>query len=372
MSSLPGWLGSLTAPFCFGDNAAMSLILDALKKSEADRRLGQAPGLSSTFPQAASSERGPLVWSLALLVLVSLAALWHNRELLLGADQGPVDSGPVDPGASELSVTERGGLSSPVAGEKIGDRAAKQSKHATPVPATASQSRPARDTLSTPTKAPLPMPRPQALPPVPIGDPDDPMAGVSPAHRQAIERGELVVPNPQILAQRGPTAEPQIVTAEAALPPTIETPAAVETEDGQLIYPSETDTGSRPRSPKPTPPGGQSGATATGTPSTATNPVASADTRATPVVGGSAPTASAHGVPLIYDLSLSQRQGLPELKMSMHVYHRDAARRFVIIDGRRLNENDPIGQLLWARAIVPEGVIIEYRDLRFLLPRPGG
>ena len=65
-------------------------------------------------------------------------------------------------------------------------------------------------------------------------------------------------------------------------------------------------------------------------------------------------------------------QGLPPLKMSMHVYHRDVARRFVIIDGQRLNEGGVMGNETWAREIVPDGVIIEYKNIRFLLPRLGG
>ena len=73
----------------------------------------------------------------------------------------------------------------------------------------------------------------------------------------------------------------------------------------------------------------------------------------------------------IHDLTMAQRQGLPALKMSMHVYHADVARRFAIIDGHRVNEGGVIGQETWAREIVPDGVIVEYRNLRFLLPRVG-
>ena len=58
--------------------------------------------------------------------------------------------------------------------------------------------------------------------------------------------------------------------------------------------------------------------------------------------------------------------------MSMHVYHRDSARRFVIIDGQRVNEDGVLGNQLWVREIRPEGAVLEYRSLRFLLPRVGG
>lgn len=336
----------------------MSLILDALKKSEAERRLGQAPGLSSAFSPAPQRERGPLLWSLLLLIVVSTAALWHNRDLLGDADQAD---------------DEQTATNARVAGEHTGDRNPPAAAEAGAVRPRQPATRPAAltgDSAVRPSAAALPMPRPQTLP-APAAE-DDPLTGVSAQHREQIEQGKLVVPNPQILAQRGATRDPQIISAEAALPPTIETPAAVETEDGRLVYPAAAAADPSP-SPPPaaappllanTAPAAASGAALAQAPAGVGSPAATAT-----AIGS---TASTRGVPLIYDLSLSQRQGLPELKMSMHVYHRDVARRFAIIDGRRLNEGDPIGQLLWTREIVPEGVIIEYRDLRFLLPRPGG
>lgn len=346
----------------------MSLILDALKKSEAERRLGQAPGLSSAFAQAPRRGRGPLLWSLLLLMVVSTAALWHNRALLGFEGQAGAES--TDPDAALAVVQHDQNL----------DSAAATDLDAAAAPTRKSADR-ADAAKARPQAAPLPMPRPQNL--AAAADPDDPMAGVSAEHRAMIEQGELVVPHPQILAQRGATRDPQIVTAEAALPPTIETPAAVETEDGRVIYPEANATPAKPSTPAAAPSRGLDALAALPRAATAeqiaapsatpTGPAATgAATGSTSNVTSTAASPSTRGLPLIYDLTLAQRQGLPALKISMHVYHRDVARRFVIIDGQRLNEGDPIGQLLWARKIVPEGVIIEYRDLRFLLPRPGG
>lgn len=57
----------------------MSLLLDALRKSESRRRLGQAPGLElPAIPVSENRPRGPSFWLLTLvpLVLVAVAAAW--------------------------------------------------------------------------------------------------------------------------------------------------------------------------------------------------------------------------------------------------------------------------------------------------------
>ncbi|HET6603347.1 MAG TPA: general secretion pathway protein GspB [Xanthomonadaceae bacterium] len=61
----------------------MSLILEALKKSEAERRLGQAPGLLSPTPRI--SHRRPAPWILVSVAVVALAgvlasAWWLGRS----------------------------------------------------------------------------------------------------------------------------------------------------------------------------------------------------------------------------------------------------------------------------------------------------
>lgn len=57
----------------------MSLILEALRRSEAQRRRGQAPGLHTPMPTAAVQRRrgtGPILLALALAVGVGLGLAW--------------------------------------------------------------------------------------------------------------------------------------------------------------------------------------------------------------------------------------------------------------------------------------------------------
>ena len=204
------------------------------------------------------------------------------------------------------------------------------------------------------------MPEPVPAPPADA----ESLKGLPPDVQRRIRSGELYVPNPSLLLPRPPTpaAEAPIVDAESALPPPLPEPTEPAPETAQVAAASEFGAVSQKQhaardtlaaTPAPPPPEPE--------------PVPIA---APPPAPAEAATAS--GTPTIHDLTLDQRQGLPALKMSMHVYHRDVTRRFVIIDGSRLGENDVIGAETWVRRIVPEGVIIEYRNTHFLLPRIGG
>jgi general secretion pathway protein B len=70
-------------------------------------------------------------------------------------------------------------------------------------------------------------------------------------------------------------------------------------------------------------------------------------------------------------LPLGTRQTLPPLRLNMHVYNPDPARRFAIIDGTRAIEGAPLGKELNVESIQPDGVVLVLRGERFLLPRTG-
>lgn len=61
--------------------------------------------------------------------------------------------------------------------------------------------------------------------------------------------------------------------------------------------------------------------------------------------------------------------GLPAVKLSMHMWDTDPAKRFVIIDGQRMGEGDHSG-VLAVIAIRRDGVIIERNGLRAKVPLP--
>lgn len=69
------------------------------------------------------------------------------------------------------------------------------------------------------------------------------------------------------------------------------------------------------------------------------------------------------------DLTPTERRALPPLKLSMHLWSEDPARRFVILDGHRLSEGDRAGNAVVER-IDPTGVILAADGRRIRLPLP--
>ena len=82
-----------------------------------------------------------------------------------------------------------------------------------------------------------------------------------------------------------------------------------------------------------------------------------------------AATASASPVLALSDLTASERQALPPLKLSMHMWSEDPARRFAIIDGQRVAEGARIGNAVVER-IEPAGVVLAADGRRIRLPLP--
>ncbi|WP_158635667.1 general secretion pathway protein GspB, partial [Vulcaniibacterium tengchongense] len=66
------------------------------------------------------------------------------------------------------------------------------------------------------------------------------------------------------------------------------------------------------------------------------------------------------------ELGPGERQQLPPLKMSMHLWAPDPARRFAIVDGVRVGEGDRIGAAV-VEAIVQDGVILNWQGRRLRL-----
>ena len=234
----------------------MSLILEALRKSEAERRSGDAPGLAVELPPVAAPARRRLpaaAW-LAAAVLVAAAIL-----VLAWPDAPDAD---VEPAASSAPAP-------PVAAP------------AGPPEGLASAQLPPVDRIR-----PQPAPRPDPAP-------DRPLAPPPMATRAADEAAETPV---------------------AAAPANAPTP-------------------SPPPSPSPS-------------------------------------RAAAPAQPLrISSLPEGQRQRLPEMKLSLHMWNEDPARRFAVIDGQRRVEGDRIGDAT-ITAIDRDGVLLDLDGQAVRVPLP--
>lgn len=265
----------------------MSLILDALKKSEAERRLGQVPGLMTPVQRVTPRRR--IAWPAMLL----------SALVLVGA------------GAA-------------VAWWWMPPRSA-------------------RDMTASEVHAPAPTPA-----------------------AATVERAPEAAPAPATPRTATPSA-PRAPSAPATPTELPSDPDFVSTERESLPIAAQTrpshDTASPPPRSKPTAPAATTAVPAP--PSQASEPVLPVPTRVAPAE----PDAAQDVLPRLVDLPAEERQALPPLKLSMHVYTAEAASRFVVIDGQRLTEGARMANGLTLTTIRRDGAVFEFNGRRFLVPR---
>jgi general secretion pathway protein B len=63
------------------------------------------------------------------------------------------------------------------------------------------------------------------------------------------------------------------------------------------------------------------------------------------------------------------RAGLPEMRLELHVYSTNPRERFVFINGRKYQTGDTTQEGATVDEVTPDGVILNARGNRFLLPR---
>jgi general secretion pathway protein B len=240
----------------------MSLILDALRKSEAERRRGEAPGLHAPPPPVPGANRQswrqwPIVAGGALVLLAVAILLWPRAP-----------DAPPPRTAGEATGEARAGAPLAAAPATGAPRAV-----ATP------------DTAVTAAAAPRPSATDTAA-----------VASAPPAPPAA----------PAVVEQPPTRVEPRAAAPAPIAPTATPEPPAAPTEDA---------------------------------------------------------------LPTLAVLSPGERAALPALKLSMHVWNEEPARRFAIVDGQRLTEGASIGGAVVAR-IRRDGVELDVNGRRLLLPRP--
>ncbi len=263
----------------------MSLILEALRKSEAERRLGQAPELLATMPvlrAPARHERWP-VWIAGLCAAATVLALgWWWMQSMPAARTEVARSEPV----------------------------AKRST--------------------------LPAPTPDANTNAANNAKDD--ASQTSSARQATQLPVITLP---------------VANAPRPTAPIAGTPAAT--------------LASKPVAVLPTPIAPVTASIYAITPKLAAEPVAAP---APSAVTAPAPPVDELALFSLADLSADERNGLPALKVSMHVYADEPAQRFMIINGQRVGEGARIADGVTLVRIRRDGAEIDARGRHLLLPKP--
>jgi general secretion pathway protein B len=75
------------------------------------------------------------------------------------------------------------------------------------------------------------------------------------------------------------------------------------------------------------------------------------------------------GMPTLESLGGHAALNLPDLRMDLHVYSRNAKDRFVFINGKRYHEGDTTAEGAMIESITDEGAVLTAHGQRFLLPR---
>lgn len=297
----------------------MSLILEALKKSEQQRRLGEVPTLGS--PVLAMRRRRRV---LPLIVIVFLAAAGATTWWLMRkrASAPPAASSPITAAA-------------PTAAQKLAQMPA--------APATPAPSKPARP--APPPRAHSPT-QPGALRPGHGTVLDD----LGAKERQA--RVEQIKAEEQAAAGRKPPAQGATRSAPASAG-TMKPAGAAATEAAAVAR--ETTAPSKTAAA----PASKAGAKPADTIASRSVAPSAAKSRPEPLL------------PMIWDLPYSVRKDLPAIEMTMHVYAANPEDRFVVIKGERHVEGDELADDLILREIRRDGLVLEYKGKKFLYPRNG-
>lgn len=301
----------------------MSLILEALKKSEARRQLGEAPGLGTPFT-VTRRRRNPL--PVILIAIVAAAGIgWYVLRSSPATDttssKPPADA-PQRPGQRA----------------NAGANDAVRTAGETPVTAVQAQRPP------TPAQpAPRPGQPPGARPMPAAGGQAAGASAQRPDMAALRAQRQLALANNAAAAPAAPPAPPAPAvngenTAEAALVPKPTMTSAAPPPNATAVPQPPA----APPAPAPAP-------------KTAQNPAA----------------APAPILPKYYELPYNVRKDLPPLNVTMHVYAAVPAQRFIVIDGDRKAEGDALKDGLTLREIRNDGIIFEFRSQQFFYPRPG-
>lgn len=299
----------------------MSLILEALKKSEQQRRLGEAPTLGS--PVLSTRPRRSLLPLFGALIVAALGVGWWLLRTPAPVDT-PVAAAPAP--AAEPAV-----------------------------PPTATNDRAKAPARPAAVNHDLPVPRRDAAAPV-VHPATTPPVGDRPG-------SVAMAPQPGAAAPGAtPATRPALQSTPTAAPPHAAAPPAAKPAQPAVAMAASPTTAAPANPPAPTA-------------ATAPTPAPTAATPATPPAPAPAPAAAAKpqqpALPSIWELPYSTRKDLPAISLTMHVYASVPAERFVVVKGERHVEGDDLGDGLTLREIRPDGIVLDFKGQRFVFPRDG-
>jgi len=283
----------------------MSILLDALKKSEEQRQLGKVPGIHSPGGGAPVRQSRSPRWALLVLVVGSAVAVawfgWRQFQ---------------PPQAGDLSTEETAAVAT--------DKTASSEPAAT-TPDSEAPAQPA-DAIQVARQA---APRRTPVETLPAESASEPLAAAAATRTEPEPRKSWVNESfTAFEAGRQAAAEPQEPPAPAAAP--------VATAPAALKQPASK------------------------TPAPVAAPAATA-TQRTPAESRTTEPIS------FWELPQGIRDSLPDLHISVLVYAENPQDRFVLVGGQRLVEKDQLQEGVVLEEIRREGAVFLYRNYRFLV-----
>ncbi|GEM_PF-877535 len=313
----------------------MSYILDALRKAENDRSVGDTPKLDFSALSESRSRKVPGIWLLVAALGVCVGVLGAMQlSQYLAADRQTESAVTAAPPPAPAAIETRQAEAPPPAAAPVVEQQA-----------AAAPPKPARRSVQVKT--------PQG--PVEVEMPLQ-AGGVKPAP-QTSKPAAPPEPEPQPVAEPAkPASKPVQGTAAPvqAAPPRPE-PETVTTspEPAPLSLPSPAELAAELEGLEPV--AAQEEAPPTLTPDVMPEPQAEPE-----------PENLVSYLGLPPDI----RNDIGELAMNAHVYSSTPGRGFVIVNGRRYRAGDALQEGPVLEDIRPEGAVMTYRGRRFMLPVP--
>lgn len=342
----------------------MSYILDAIRKSESERRRGEIPDVLAVQtvplpPQPRSSRGFPLIAAALVVCAATAGAVWWMRE-------EPAPARTVADAAPESEATPRAGHGAKVGNGAPADAVPQAGLRQGTVAAEAPP-------LTAPPVLVSPPPGTAwALTPVPMAPTPPGVSAKSIAGAWAGEQGETGLSDDEVavllenegVALGAPPRQPtKPRSAEGENRPATKAGqkqepawyAAARADLAAMASEERKSGGAAAQAPRAQ---DQTVALAPA-PARAAPPQAAAP-KATPVAAPSA-------APSIDDLPPAVRNQVPPIELSIHLFASDPSARRVRVNNQSLREGDPVGPDLQVAAITRDGVVFRFKGTEFFL-----